>query len=158
MTSRRRRTTAIAATGLVWLAAWIFAGAAGLFHGGSGLAVGSMMMTYILFGAGEALLAPTLGPIVADLAPARLLGTYNAAFALVKQVAIAIGPAVGVLLVGSGMSTLYLGALALCCVGITVAALRLRHVLPKTADNAGPVASTVVTGSLPRVQELSTAA
>nr|WP_236046038.1 MFS transporter [Streptacidiphilus fuscans] len=158
MTSRRRRTTAIAATGLVWLAAWIFAGVAGLFHGGSGLAVGSMMMTYVLFGAGEALLAPTLGPIVADLAPTRLLGTYNAAFSLVKQVAIAIGPAVGVLLVGAGMSTVYLATLALCCVGITVAALRLRRVLPKAADNAAPIASTVVTGSVPRVEELSTAA
>ncbi|WP_370096984.1 MFS transporter [Streptacidiphilus sp. MAP12-20] len=158
MTSRRRRTTAIAATGLVWLAAWIFAGVAGLFHGGSGMAVGSMMMTYVLFGAGEALLAPTLGPIVADLAPARLLGTYNAAFALVKQVAIALGPAVGVLLVGAGLSTVYLLALGLCCVAVTAAAWRLRGVLPTAADNAVPTRSTVVAGSAPRVTELTAAA
>ncbi|WP_236653267.1 MFS transporter [Streptacidiphilus melanogenes] len=157
ITARRRRTTAIAATGIVWLAAWIFAGVAGLFHGGSLAAIGSMMMTYALFGVGEALLAPTLGPIVADLAPARLLGTYNAAFALVKQVAIALGPALGVLLVGAGLSTLYLAALAVFCVAITVVAWRLRRVLPAVADNAAPVRSTVVTGS-PQPAELATAA
>ncbi|SEK79769.1 MFS transporter [Streptacidiphilus jiangxiensis] len=157
ITSRRRRTTAIAATGVVWLAAWIFAAVAGLFHGGSFAAIGSMMMTYALFGVGEALLAPTLGPIVADLAPARLLGTYNAAFALVKQVAIALGPALGVLLVGAGLSTVYLAALALCCVAITVAAWRLRRVLPAVADNAVPARSTVVAGSQHTV-ELATAA
>jgi MFS family permease len=158
VTSRRRRTTAIAATGVVWLAAWIFAGVAGLFHGGSFAAVGSMMTTYALFGVGEALLAPTLGPIVADLAPARLLGTYNAAFALVKQVAIALGPALGVLLVGAGLSTVYLAALALCCVAITVAAWRLRRVLPAVADNAAPARSLVVTGSQQHAAELATAA
>ncbi|WP_042427518.1 MFS transporter [Streptacidiphilus anmyonensis] len=157
ITARRRRTTAIAATGVVWLAAWIFAGVAGLFHGGSFAAIGSMMMTYALFGVGEALLAPTLGPIVADLAPARLLGTYNAAFALVKQVAIALGPALGVLLVGAGLSTLYLVALALFCVAITVAAWRLRRVLPAVADNAAPVRSTVVAGST-QTAELAAAA
>nr|WP_236652423.1 MFS transporter [Streptacidiphilus neutrinimicus] len=157
ITARRRRTTAIAATGIVWLAAWIFAGVAGLFHGGSFAAIGSMMMTYALFGVGEALLAPTLGPIVADLAPARLLGTYNAAFALVKQVAIALGPALGVLLVGAGLSTLYLAALALFCVAITVVAWRLRRVLPAVADNAAPVRSAVVAGS-PHTAELATAA
>lgn len=157
ITARRRRTTAIAATGVVWLAAWIFAGVAGLFHGGSFAAVGSMMMTYALFGVGEALLAPTLGPIVADLAPARLLGTYNAAFALVKQVAIALGPALGVLLVGAGLSTVYLAVLALFCVAITVAAWRLRRVLPAIADNAAPARSNVVTGSQ-QVAALATAA
>jgi MFS family permease len=158
VTSRRRRTTAIAATGLVWLAAWIFAGVAGLFHGGSFAAIGSMMMTYALFGVGEALLAPTLGPIVADLAPARLLGTYNAAFALVKQIAIALGPALGVLLVGAGLSTVYLVALALFCVAITVVAWRLRRVLPAVADNAAPARSTVVAGSPAHAAELATAA
>ncbi|RAG82894.1 MFS transporter [Streptacidiphilus pinicola] len=157
ITARRRRTTAIAATGLVWLAAWIFAGVAGLFHGGSFAAIGSMMMTYALFGVGEALLAPTLGPIVADLAPARLLGTYNAAFALVKQVAIALGPALGVLLVGAGLSTVYLAVLSLFCVAITVAAWRLRKVLPAIADNATPARSKVVTGSQ-QVAVLATAA
>jgi MFS family permease len=158
MTSRRRRTTAIAATGLVWLAAWIFAGVAGLFHGGSFAAIGSMMMTYALFGVGEALLAPTLGPIVADLAPARLLGTYNAAFALVKQIAIALGPTLGVLLVGAGLSTVYLATLALFCVAITVLAWRLRRVLPAVADNAVPARSTVVAGSPAHAAELATAA
>ncbi|MFC5911655.1 MFS transporter [Streptacidiphilus monticola] len=136
ITARYRRTTAVIATGAVWLGAWAAAGVAGLFHGSSGAAVGAMMTTYALFGVGEALLAPTLGPIVADLAPAHLLGTYNAAFALVKQTAIAIGPAVGVLLVGSGLSPLYLLVMAASTVLIAVLAVRLRAVLTPLQDNA----------------------
>jgi MFS family permease len=91
---------------------------------------------YVLFGVGEALLAPTLGPIVADLAPGHLLGSYNAAFALVKQIAVAMGPAAGVLLVGAGASGAYLAVMAGCTVLITVLALRLRHQLTPAQDNA----------------------
>ncbi|QMU79668.1 MFS transporter [Streptacidiphilus sp. PB12-B1b] len=136
MTARRRRSAAIAATGLVWLGAWAMAGVAGLIRGDAMIATVAMVSVYALFGVGEALLAPTLGPIVADLAPARLLGTYNAAFALVKQIAVAMGPAAGVLLVGAGASVAYLAVMAGCTVLITVLALRLRHQLTPLQDNA----------------------
>ncbi|MFJ6215499.1 MFS transporter [Streptomyces sp. NPDC092296] len=135
-TARRRRTTAIVATGTVWLAAWAAAALAGLLHGSTAIAVGGMMTTYVLFGVGEALLAPTLGPMVADLAPAHLLGSYNAAFALVKQTAIALGPAAGVLLVGAGLSPLYLLAMGATTVLLVVLALRLRPALSPLQDNA----------------------
>ena len=149
ITSRRRRSTAIAATGLVWLGAWAMAGFAGLIHGDAVPATVAMVSVYGLFGVGEALLAPTLGPIVADLAPTRLLGTYNAAFALVKQVAVAMGPAAGVLLVGAGASVEYLLVMAACTVMIMVLALRLRHRLTPVQDNAVRPAR-VVAGTVPR--------
>ncbi|QMU73179.1 MFS transporter [Streptacidiphilus sp. P02-A3a] len=136
ITARRRRSTAIAATGLVWLAAWVMAALAGLIHADAVAATVAMVSVYALFGIGEALLAPTLGPIVADLAPTRLLGTYNAAFALVKQVAVAMGPAAGVLLVGAGASAAYLLVMAGCTVLIVAMALRLRHRLSPLQDNA----------------------
>ena len=135
ITARRRRSTAIAATGLVWLGAWIAAAAAGLVSDGT-VATAAMLSVYMLFGVGEALLAPTLGPIIADLAPAQLLGSYNAAFSLVKQVAVAMGPAAGVLLVGSGLSPVYLLVMAGCTVLIVVLALRLRTQLTGVQDNA----------------------
>ena len=135
ITARRRRSTAIAATGLVWLGAWIAAAAAGLVSNGT-VATAAMLSVYMLFGVGEALLAPTLGPIIADLAPAQLLGSYNAAFSLVKQVAVAMGPAAGVLLVGSGLSPVYLLVMAGCTVLIVVLALRLRTQLTGVQDNA----------------------
>ncbi|MHA6761063.1 MFS transporter [Streptacidiphilus sp. PAMC 29251] len=135
ITARRRRSTAIAATGLVWLGAWASAAIAGLVSDAT-VATAAMLSVYMLFGVGEALLAPTLGPIVADLAPAHLLGSYNAAFSLVKQVAVAMGPAAGVLLVGAGLSPLYLLVMAGSTVLIVVLALRLRKQLTGVQDNA----------------------
>lgn len=126
VTARRRRTTAMAATGVVWLGAWGMALLAGLIRGDQLAATVAIVSVYALFGVGESMLAPTLGPMVADLAPARWLGTYNSAHALVKQLAIAIGPAVGVVLVGSGIWPLYLAAMAGCTLLIVTLALRLR--------------------------------
>ncbi|MFF1795267.1 MFS transporter, partial [Kitasatospora sp. NPDC058263] len=154
ITARRRRTTAMAAAGVVWLGAWAMALVAGLIRTETMAATVAIVSIYALFGVGESLLAPTLGPIVADLAPARLLGTYNSGYALVKQVAIAVGPAVGVLLVGSGTWPLYLAAMAGSTVLIVVLALRLRPYLTAVQDNAAPA---VVRTTLP-VRELQTAA
>ncbi|AUG76996.1 MFS transporter [Kitasatospora sp. MMS16-BH015] len=136
ITERRRRTTAMAAAGVVWLGAWAMALVAGLVRGEAMLATVAIVSVYALFGVGESLLAPTMGPIVAELAPARLLGTYNSGYAMVKQIAIAVGPAVGVLLVGSGTWPLYLAAMAGCTVLVVVMALRLRPYLTPAQDNA----------------------
>lgn len=153
ITARRRRTTAMAATGVVWLGAWGAALLAGLIRGEAAAATIAIVSIYVLFGVGESMLAPTLGPIVADLAPARLLGTYNSAFALVKQTAIAVGPAVGVLLVGSGTWPLYLAAMTCCTLLIIVLALRLRRHLTPVQDNAEAPAPVIVP-----IRELQTAA
>ncbi|MEV4559798.1 MFS transporter [Kitasatospora sp. NPDC049285] len=135
ITERRRRTTAMAAAGVVWLAAWAMALLAGLIRSEAAAATVAVVAIYALFGVGESLLAPTMGPIVADLAPARLLGTYNSGYALVKQIAVAVGPAVGVLLVGSGTWPLYLAAMALCTLLIVALAMRLRGHLTPAQDN-----------------------
>ncbi|MEV7175779.1 MFS transporter [Kitasatospora sp. NPDC093679] len=154
LTERRRRTTAMAAAGVVWLGAWTAALVAGLVRSDALAATVAVVAVYALFGVGESLLAPTLGPIVADLAPARLLGTYNAAHALVKQMAIAVGPAVGVLLVGAGTWPLYLLAMTACTVLIVVLAVRLRGHLTPAQDNAVVTVAQV----RPVVRELQTAA
>ncbi|MFI9783875.1 MFS transporter [Kitasatospora sp. NPDC051984] len=135
ITERRRRTTAMAAAGVVWLAAWGMALVAGLIREDAMAATVAIVAIYALFGVGESLLAPTMGPIVADLAPARLLGTYNSGYALVKQTAVAVGPAVGVLLVGSGTWPLYLASMALCTLLIVALAVRLRGFLTPAQDN-----------------------
>ncbi|WP_228718410.1 MFS transporter [Kitasatospora acidiphila] len=153
ITAKRRRTTAMAATGVVWLGAWGMALLAGLIRGEAALATAAIVSIYVLFGIGESMLAPTLGPIVADLAPTRLLGTYNSAFSLVKQTATAVGPAFGVLLVGSGTWPLYLAAMAGSTLLIIVMALRLRGHLTPVQDNAERPAPVTVP-----VRELQTAA
>ncbi|MFB7943462.1 MFS transporter [Kitasatospora phosalacinea] len=156
ITERRRRTTAMAAAGAVWLAAWGTAAVAGLVRTETVAATVAIVAVYALFGVGESLLAPTMGPIVADLAPSRLLGTYNAGYALVKQTAVAVGPAVGVLLVGSGTWPLYLAAMALCTLLIVALAVRLRGHLTPAQDNVRVLA---VAQREPRAaRELQTAA
>ncbi|GGL97805.1 MFS transporter [Streptomyces fumigatiscleroticus] len=140
---RRRRSRVIAAVGLVWAVAWAVAGYAGLGHGSQAMATAAFVSTYALFGLGEAMLSPTLAPLVADLAPQGLAGQYNSAFALVKQLALAIGPAVGGPL-GASLPAPYIVTFLLFSLGITALALRLGRRLTDVQDQPGRVESRVV--------------
>ncbi|WP_411070633.1 MFS transporter [Streptomyces sp. cmx-4-25] len=121
---RRRRTRVIAAVGLIWTLAWIIAGYAGLGHGSQTMATAAFVSTYALFGLGEAMLSPTVAPLVADLAPESMVGSYNSAFALVKQLALAVGPAVGGPM-GAALHGPYIVTFVLFSLGITFLAVRL---------------------------------
>jgi MFS family permease len=136
ITQRRRRSTVIAATGLVWLLAWIVTAVSGLVHSNALAAAITIITTYMLLGVGESLLAPTLGPMVADLAPSHQLGQYNAAQSLVKQLAMAVGPAFAGAMVGAGLYGPYLAILMACSVLITVLGVRMRHALDPTQNGA----------------------
>ncbi len=135
LVERRRRSRVIALVGLIWTVAWVAAGVSGLVPGAHGVATALLISTYALFGIGESMLSPTMAPLVADLAPARLVGQYNSAFALVKQLALAVGPAAGGLMAGAGMYVAYIGALIVCSLGISVLALRLGGRLTVAQDN-----------------------
>ncbi|MEV5987415.1 MFS transporter [Streptomyces sp. NPDC052051] len=140
---RKKRTRVIASVGLIWAVAWAAAAYAGLGHGSRAMATAAFISTYGLFGLGEALLSPTVAPLVADLAPTGLAGQYNSAFALVKQLALAVGPAIGGPLAAS-LPGPYVVTFLLCSLGITVLALRLgRHLTP--AQNQPSAKSRVVT-------------
>ncbi|WP_037798969.1 MFS transporter [Streptomyces ochraceiscleroticus] len=141
LVERRRRSRVIAVVGLIWTVAWIAAGLSGLVHGAQMLATGLLISTYMLFGVGESLLSPTVQPLVADLAPSRLIGQYNSVFALVKQLALAVGPAVGALMVGHGAAVAYIVMLLVCALGISALALRLGRLLTTAQDNPQAVAA-----------------
>ncbi|WP_257585560.1 MULTISPECIES: MFS transporter [unclassified Streptomyces] len=130
---RARRTRVIALVGLVWVVAWLAAGYAGLGHGSQEMATAAFVSTYALFGLGEAMLSPTVAPLVADLAPEGMAGQYNSAFALVKQLALAIGPAVGGPLAAS-LHAPYIVTFVLFSLGITYLALRLGRRLTPVQD------------------------
>ncbi|MFJ4816564.1 MFS transporter [Streptomyces sp. NPDC088801] len=130
---RRRRSRVIAAVGLIWAVAWAVAGYAGLGHGSQEMATAAFVSTYALFGLGEAMLSPTVAPLVADLAPEGMAGQYNSAFALVKQLALAVGPAVGGPL-GASLHAPYIVAFLVFSLGITVLAVRLGRQLTDAQD------------------------
>ncbi|MEU0405868.1 MFS transporter [Streptomyces sp. NPDC006197] len=133
LVERRRRSRVIAAVGLIWTVAWIIAGYAGLGHGSQAMATAAFVSTYALFGLGEAMLSPTVAPLVADLAPESMVGSYNSAFALVKQLALAVGPAVGGPM-GAALHGPYIVTFVLFSLGITFLAVRLGRQLTPEQD------------------------
>ncbi|MFE6842304.1 MFS transporter [Streptomyces sp. NPDC057686] len=132
LVEKRRRSRVIALVGLIWTVAWVIAGFSGLGHGSAMMAAAAFITTYALFGIGEAMLSPTLAPLVADLAPEGSVGQYNSAFALVKQMALALGP-LGVPL-GAGVPMLYIGVFVVVSLGIAWLALRLGKQLSPVQD------------------------
>ncbi|MFI9052660.1 MFS transporter [Streptomyces sp. NPDC053427] len=155
LVERRRRSRVMALVGMIWTVAWIAAGVSGLVHGAPVVATTLLISTYALFGIGESMLSPTVAPLVADLAPTSLIGQYNSAFALVKQLALAIGPAVGALMVGHGMYMAYIGMLVVCALGITVLSLRLGRMLRPVQDNPHRLVAAV---PAPRSEPVAAAA
>ncbi|MFC8533035.1 MFS transporter [Streptomyces sp. NPDC057249] len=150
LVERRRRTRVIAAVGLIWAFAWIVAGYAGLGHGSQTMATAAMISTYALFGLGESMLSPTVAPLVADLAPESMVGQYNSAFALCKQLALAVGPAVGGPM-GASLHGPYIVTFVLFSLGITALALRLGRRLTPVQDqpSLAHAPSRVVAVSVP---------
>lgn len=138
---RRRRTRVIAAVGLIWAVAWVIAGYAGLGHGSQAMATAAFISTYALFGLGEAMLSPTVAPLVADLAPESMVGQYNSAFALVKQLALAVGPAVGGPM-GAALHGPYIVTFVLFSLGITYLAVRLGKQLTPVQNQPSLAART----------------
>ncbi|MFE0257503.1 MFS transporter [Streptomyces sp. NPDC059010] len=141
---RRRRSRVIAAVGLIWAVAWVAAGYAGMGHGSQEMATAAFVSTYALFGLGEAMLSPTVAPLVADLAPEGMAGQYNSAFALVKQLALAVGPAVGGPM-GAALHGPYVVTFLVFSLGITYLALRLGRRLTAVQDQPWLGRSRVVT-------------
>lgn len=135
MVDGKRRSRVIALVGVVWTVAWLAAGVSGLVPPGQAVATGLLISTYALFGLGEAMLSPTVAPLVADLAPGGMVGRYNSAFALVKQLGVAVGPAVGGVMAAQGLHAAYIVLLVACSVGISVLALWMgRHLTPAQDD------------------------
>ncbi|WP_199922828.1 MFS transporter [Streptomyces sp. NRRL S-87] len=155
---RASRTKVIAIVGLIWTAAWIIAGFAGLTGSGPALAATAFVSTYALFGLGEAMLSPTVAPLVADLAPDGKVGLYNSAFAMVKQIALVVGPLVGVPL-GAVLPAPYVAAFVVFCLGFSWLALRLGRQLTAAQDRPFPVLrpSRIVAQHSPATENGSTA-
>ncbi|MEU8786355.1 MFS transporter [Streptomyces sp. NPDC048637] len=149
----RRRSRVMALVGMVWTVAWLAAGLSGLVHGAQVVATALLISTYALFGIGESMLSPTVAPLVADLAPASLIGQYNSAFALVKQLALAVGPAVGALMVGHGMYAAYIGMLVVCSLGITGLSWWLGRMLRPAQDNPHRAVAAVPAARVPAEAE-----
>jgi MFS family permease len=115
--SRMRRTHAFALASALFAVALLAVLPATLIH--SELAATSLLAGVgIVFAIGECFHLVVLGPLVADMAPAHLLGRYLSVFGLSFTVSLTLGPAIGgVLLQTSPDAIWWGGALAAVLAG-----------------------------------------
>jgi MFS family permease len=131
----RRRTRAVAGTGVLFAACWLIALAAGQVPHGVPAAAG-LIAAAAVFGLGETLLSPSLPAIVNDLAPEHARGRYVAVYSTSWQVGPMIGPAVAGAALAAGQGVPLMLGLAAVCALAWPAALRYEHLLPADANLA----------------------
>jgi MFS family permease len=136
LVARMRRTHAFAATSALFAVALLAVLPATLVH--SALAATSLLVgVAIVFALGEIAHILVLGPLVADMAPAHLLGRYLSLYSLTFTLSLAIGPAIGGLLLQSAPDAIWWGgALAALLAGTVL--LRLGDRIPDPLHEAPP--------------------
>jgi MFS family permease len=88
----------------------------------------------VVFGIAETFLAPSLTPIVNDLAPHSLAGRYNGLSTLAWTTGFLTGPAIAGFTLGAGHGSTHLVGLVIACAVAALATLRLRDHLPPSAN------------------------
>ncbi|MFD6821993.1 MFS transporter [Streptomyces sp. NPDC060085] len=132
LVQHHRRNRVLAIAGTAWLASWAVMTM-------NALAAASVIATYALLGLGEVLLSPAMEPLVAELAPADLIGSYAAAIAMVRQIAIAVGPIFGGIMHGFHLYNAFLASLIACTLFMITLAFRFhRHLTPSQNRIAAP--------------------
>jgi MFS family permease len=126
--ARMRRTHAFAAASALFAVSLLGVLPATLLH--SELAATSLLAgVAIVFAVGECFHIIVLGPLVADMAPAHLLGRYLSVFGLTFPISLAIGPAIGGLLLQTSPDAVWWGG-AVAAVLAGAALFRLGDRLP----------------------------
>jgi MFS family permease len=127
----RRRMSALARMGMLFASSWLLVLAAGL-AGGQGAALLALLAAIALFSWAECLYDAVQGPIVADLAPERLVGRYMALNGFSWQLGFITGPPIAAAVLGAAPNAVWPLAAAVCLLG-SAGALRLERRLPEKA-------------------------
>src|SRR5947199_1773231 len=132
--ARIRRTHEFAAASVLFAVAMLAVLPATLVH--SALAATSLLVgVAIVLAIGEIAHILVLGPLVADMAPAHLLGRYLSLYSLTFTGSLALGPAIGGLLLQTSPDAIWWGgALAALLAGAVL--LQLGDRIPDTLDQA----------------------
>jgi MFS family permease len=126
--ARMRRTHAFAAASALFAVSLLAVLPATLIH--SELVATSLLAgVSIVFAIGECVHIVVLGPLVADMAPAHLLGRYLSLYSLTFSISLALGPAIGGLLLQTSPDAVWWGG-ALAAVLAGTVLLRLAGRIP----------------------------
>jgi MFS family permease len=137
---RMRRAQAFVAVSALWATACLGVLPATLIH--SELwAIALLAGVAIVFAIGECVHAVVLGPLVADLAPPHLLGRYISLYALMVTAGLALGPAIGGVVLATSPDAVWWGGALVAAVigaGFLLSGDRIPEPLAATASNAPP--------------------
>jgi MFS family permease len=132
--ARMRRTHAFALASALFAVSLLAVLPATLIH--SALAATALLVgVAIVFALGEIAHILVLGPLVADLAPAHLLGRYLSLYSLTFTLSLAIGPAIGGLLLNTAPDAIWWGGAVAAVLAGTVL-LRLGERIPDPLHEA----------------------
>jgi MFS family permease len=142
----RSRTFALAGVGVLFAAAWLVLGGAGLVDGSNALlAALGVVACAAVFALGETLLSPVMPALTNALATDELRGRYNAMGSMIWGISGIVGPVTAGPLIGAGRGGLWVVLVVTGSLVASVIALSLRPLL--TAEQDGR------TGSLDTVPE-----
>jgi MFS family permease len=111
-----------------------------------------------VFAFGETLLQPTIPALVNELAPDHLRGRYNALNSAAFQLAAIIAPPIAGVLVGHGLSGVYIGSLVVGCLLCgALAVVRLEPQLAPEVNGVRAPAEVTVPPETPPTQSPKTA-
>ena len=130
---RARRSSALAVSGLILAVSWAVFGLAALPVAATGRIAFVFGFT-ALFGLGETVLAPTVGPLVNRLTDDRLRGRANSLAALSQSLAFIVCPALATGFIAAGAAAVWIGLLCAGCLGTIAVGARLRRALTSDQD------------------------
>jgi MFS family permease len=139
--TRMRRSHAFAAASALFAVSLLAVLPATLIHSELG-ATGLLVGVAIVFAIGECVHTNVLGPLVADMAPAHLLGRYLSLYSLTFTISLALGPAIGGLLLQTSADAIWWGG-ALAAVLAGAILLQLGDRIPDPFRDLGKSSSSM---------------
>ncbi len=141
LTAKRSAPALLMAVGSIWVASWLILSAAQF---SPGIATALFVTTYGIFAVGETIYSPVLNPLTAQLAPKGMVGQTLGTIAALQTAFSAAGPLVAGVLLGAGLTDVFLGMhLAVSALAV-FAAWRIKKALSREPDNARRDPSTTV--------------
>ncbi|MFF2388419.1 MFS transporter [Agromyces sp. NPDC058104] len=143
LTAKRSAPALLMAVGSIWVVSWLILSAAQF---SPGIATALFVTTYGIFAVGETIYSPVLNPLTAQLAPKGMVGQTLGTIAALQTAFSAAGPLVAGVLLGAGLTDVFLGMHVAVSALAVFAAWRIKKALdsaPMPADAGAEPADAV---------------
>lgn len=126
LTAKRSAPALLMAVGSIWVVSWLILSAAQF---SPGIATALFVTTYGIFAVGETIYSPVLNPLTAQLAPKGMVGQTLGTIAALQTAFSAAGPLVAGVLLGAGLTDVFLGMHVAVSALAVFAAWRIKRAL-----------------------------